>query len=284
MISRRRRGTRRRGRRRPARRRGRDAVQRVVPDRRRRCARAVAPDAALVVTDKNRDRARIWSSVLDNVGYTEQAGEKPLVADPSDARLPLFPGEPADALTTTQQRGVKTVAGERRTATRSRYTPEDRAARALDGDPTTAWRAAALGNARRPVHPPRSSTAPITTDHVNLVQPLNGGRNRWITKVELIFDGHTTVLGRARRVVAHGRRPDDHVRPAALLDARDPDHRRERPPPQAVRRAPTPSASPRSACATSTPTTTCASTRSSRCRRTSSTRSARAARRTRSCS
>ncbi len=34
-----------------------------------------------------------------------------------------------------------------------------------------------------------SSTAPITTDHVNLVQPLNGGRNRWITEVDLTFDG-----------------------------------------------------------------------------------------------
>ena len=34
---------------------------------------------------------------------------------------------------------------------------------------------------------------PITTDHVNLVQPLNGGRDRWITKVQLVFDGHSEV-------------------------------------------------------------------------------------------
>src|SRR6185295_15541410 len=70
---------------------------------------AVAPDAVLVVTDENRDRARIWSSVLDNIGYTEQRGEHPLVEDPNDARLPLFPGERADALTTTQQRGISSI-------------------------------------------------------------------------------------------------------------------------------------------------------------------------------
>ena len=28
---------------------------------------------------------------------------------------------------------------------------------------------------------------------MNLVQPLNGGRNRWITKAQLIFDGHTKM-------------------------------------------------------------------------------------------
>ena len=88
----------------------------------------VAPGTTLVVTDENRDRARIWSSVLDNVGYTEQAGEKPLVDDPNDARLPVFPGEPADALTTTQQRGVKTIQASAYGNTIT-YTPEDRAAR-----------------------------------------------------------------------------------------------------------------------------------------------------------
>ena len=153
--------------------------------------RAVAPDATLVVTDENRDRARSWGSVRDNLGYTEQAGEHPLVSDPADARLPVFPGEGAGAFTTTQQRGVKSVQASSYGNTIS-YTPEDRAARALDGDPTTAWRAAALGNAigqRIRLELDR----PIATDHINLVQPLNGGRNRWITRVDLVFDGHTKV-------------------------------------------------------------------------------------------
>jgi len=150
--------------------------------------RALAPDTTLVVTDENRDRARIWGAVLDNLGYTEQAGEKPLVDDPNDARLPLFPGEPADAETTTQQRGVRTIQASIYGNTIT-YTPEDRAARALDGDVTTAWRAAAFGKAVGQYLRLRLA-APVTTDHLNLVQPVNGGRNRWITAVDLIFDGH----------------------------------------------------------------------------------------------
>jgi hypothetical protein len=149
---------------------------------------AVVPDATLVVTDENRARARIWSSVLDNLGYTEQAGERPLVNDPSDARLPLFAGEAAGALTTTQQRGIKTIQASSYGNTIT-YTPEDRAERALDGDPSTSWRAAALGPAVNQFIRLQLA-APITADHVNLVQPINGGRNRWITKVDLIFDGH----------------------------------------------------------------------------------------------
>jgi arabinofuranan 3-O-arabinosyltransferase len=152
---------------------------------------AVAPDATLVVTDENRSRARIWSSVLDNVGYTEQAGEKPLVADPNDARLPLFSGEPRDALTTTQQRGIKSIQATVYGNTIS-YTPEDRAARALDGDVTTAWRGASLGDARGQYIRVQLA-APITTDHLNLVQPITSSRNRWITKADLIFDGRSRL-------------------------------------------------------------------------------------------
>jgi hypothetical protein len=125
--------------------------------------------------------------VLDNVGYTEQAGEKPLVDDPNDSRLPLFPGESAAALTTTQQRGIKAIQASAYGNTIT-YTPEDRAAHALDGDPATAWRADALGNALGQ-YIRLQLDAPIATDHMNLVQPLNGPRNRWITKVELTFDG-----------------------------------------------------------------------------------------------
>jgi arabinofuranan 3-O-arabinosyltransferase len=81
-------------------------------------------DATLVVTDTNRKRARRWSTVRDNYGYTEQAGEKPLVQDPSDARLDVFPDASDDAYTVTEQRGVKSVqawtgASARSTATRS---------------------------------------------------------------------------------------------------------------------------------------------------------------------
>src|SRR5262245_7440371 len=151
---------------------------------------AIAPDTTLVLTDQNRARARIWSAVHENAGYTEQAGEKPLVEDPNNNLLPLFPGESVDAMTTTQQRGIKSIQASAYGNTIT-YTPEDRAVRALDGDVTTAWRAAALGKAVGQFIRLQLDE-PITTDHVNLVQPVNGGRNRWITKVDVTFDGKHT--------------------------------------------------------------------------------------------
>jgi arabinofuranan 3-O-arabinosyltransferase len=151
---------------------------------------AIAPDATLVLTDENRARSRIWGSVHENVGYTEQAGEKPLVDDPNDNQLPLFPGESAYAMTTTQQRGIKSIQASSYGNTIT-YTPEDRAVQALDGDVESAWRAAALGKAVGQFIRLQLDE-PITTDHVNLVQPINGGRNRWITKVDVTFDGKDT--------------------------------------------------------------------------------------------
>ena len=68
------------------------------------------------------------------------------------------------------------------------YTPEDRPAMALDGDPQTAWRVGAFS----PVEGERlvvRLAAPVTADHLTLLQPVNGPRNRWITKARLTFDG-----------------------------------------------------------------------------------------------
>jgi hypothetical protein len=68
------------------------------------------------------------------------------------------------------------------------YTPEDRAARAFDGDVDTAWRTGAFDDVRgdriRVV-----LDEPITTDRINLVQPLKKPNERWITRAELRFDG-----------------------------------------------------------------------------------------------
>jgi hypothetical protein len=72
------------------------------------------------------------------------------------------------------------------------YTPEDAAGRAFDGDLETAWRAgafgAAVGERIRVV-----LDDPITTDRVNLVQPLDGARDRSITEVALRFDDGDAV-------------------------------------------------------------------------------------------
>ncbi len=156
--------------------------------------RAATPQGdVLVVTDNNRLRARRWTSVLDNVGYTEQAGgaDAPLDTDTSDARLPLFPDEQGDAETTTQQVGAVRVVASAYGNTIT-YTPEDRASRAFDGDPLTAWRTQGFGDARgQKIRIDMSG--PITTDHVNLAQPINGTLERWITSVQLTFDGKNPI-------------------------------------------------------------------------------------------
>jgi arabinofuranan 3-O-arabinosyltransferase len=165
--------------------------------------KAIGSDAVLVVTDSNRKRARRWSTVMDNVGYTEQAGEKPLAVDPSDARLDTFPKAGDDASTVTDQQGVKTVQA---TAYGNpiTYTPEDRASRAFDGNTDTSWTVAAfdlaIGNRIQLV-----TKQPIATDRVRLVQKQNGPQDRWVTQVRMTFDGGRPVtvnLDATSRIVA----------------------------------------------------------------------------------
>ena len=165
---------------------------------------AVGTGDVLVITDNNRLRARRWTSVKDNLGYTEEAGgaDAPLTTDLGDARLDVFPGEQPSALTTTNDVGVQRIVATAYGNTIT-YTPEDRAARALDGDPQTAWRTQAFGDARGQ-RIEIDLNANITTDHVRLLQPINGGRNRFVTNAVLTFDGGHPVpvtLGPQSRAV-----------------------------------------------------------------------------------
>ncbi len=149
--------------------------------------RALDDNAQLVLTDTNRRQARRWGTVRENVGYTERAGEKPLVDDPTDNRLDVFPGAGDDTRTVVQQRGVVRVDATGYGNPVS-FTPDDRPANAIDGDPRTAWRVGAFSDVtgeRWEVQ----LTAPTTTDHITLLQPITGSRNRFITTVRLRFDG-----------------------------------------------------------------------------------------------
>ena len=152
-------------------------------------ARTEAMDqgAVLVLTDTNRERGRRWSTMRDNFGYTETAGEKPLRDDPSDNRLPLYPDAPSDAYTTVEQRGVAAV---RATGYGNpvSFTPEDRAANALDGDLGTAWQVGALagvGGDRWRL----DTSHPVTASTITVVQRLSPLANRWITELEVRLDG-----------------------------------------------------------------------------------------------
>ncbi|HEX2850837.1 MAG TPA: alpha-(1-_3)-arabinofuranosyltransferase family protein, partial [Acidimicrobiales bacterium] len=154
-------------------------------------AEVAASDATLVLTDTNRLRARRWGTVRENNGYTEQPGAGPLVTDPADARLDLFPNESTGAQTIAQLRGVASVRATHYGNPVS-YTAEDRPANALDGDVSTAWRVGAFA----PVAGEKlriDLAHPVTAGSVHLVQPLTGARNRWITRLRLRFDDGSTT-------------------------------------------------------------------------------------------
>jgi arabinofuranan 3-O-arabinosyltransferase len=158
--------------------------------------RALAAGADLLVTDTNRKQARRWGTIRENTGYIETANEVP-VPDPSDQRLPLFPGAGTNAYTVAQLRGVKSVTASAY-GNNITYTPENRPANAFDSNPTTAWEVAAFGN---PVGQWIRVTlqAPVTTDHLTLTQAFVGV-NRWITQATITFDGGhplTVALGPA---------------------------------------------------------------------------------------
>lgn len=141
--------------------------------------------ADLVVTDSNRRQARRWGSVRENSGRTERVGEKPLVVDPTDNRLQVFPGAGDDTMTVSEQLGGATV-GASGYGNAVTYTPGDRAVNAFDGDDSTAWRVAAFAKAEGEFLD-ISLHQRVTADHIELLQG-QGAKNRWMTAVDLSFD------------------------------------------------------------------------------------------------
>lgn len=172
------------------------------------------PDAVLVVTDSNRRRGRRWSTLRDNLGETETAGQRPLEDDLTDARLPVFgdpdvdpsvddAGDDARSVIEYLDTGGPRVAMIRATGTGNpiAYTPEDRPARAFDGDPLTSWKTSAFDRAVGD-RIELTLEGRITTDQVRLVQVRNGPVDRYVTRVRLRFDDLErveVVLGEASR-------------------------------------------------------------------------------------
>jgi arabinofuranan 3-O-arabinosyltransferase len=147
--------------------------------------------ADLVVTDTNRKAGHRWGALRDQLGYTEMAEETPR-ADPSDNRLDLFGrlDDPSTQTVVEQQGGLRvTASGYGNQLT---FTPSDRAANAFDGDPATAWKVGAFSDVRGEWIQARSTTGPITTDHVGVLQAQRA-TNRFITKVRLTFDGKRPI-------------------------------------------------------------------------------------------
>ncbi len=152
---------------------------------------AAGADAPVLVTDSNRKAGQRWGVVHETEGQTETADEEPLEPDPSDNRLPIFPGAGTDTQTVAVHDGGVTARASSYGNSIS-YTPEDRAPQALDEDLRTAWAVGAFAPAtgeRLEI----TYDEPRTTGSIRLLQARNGVQNRWITGVRLTFDGGDPV-------------------------------------------------------------------------------------------
>ncbi|MFN8028575.1 MAG: alpha-(1-_3)-arabinofuranosyltransferase family protein [Acidimicrobiia bacterium] len=150
-------------------------------------AQSLAAQAALILTDSNRRRGASWfASLSHNKGATEQAGET--LPDPYLESFPLdvFPLATDADRTVVEQRGARVTA----TADGGTNLPEQRAARAFDGDPRTSWRVGGADptGASITVRP----DTPVRTDHVTLLQAP--AAERAIAVASVSVNGGTPVL------------------------------------------------------------------------------------------
>ena len=162
-------------------------------------AAALRQGATVVVTDTNRRRAFRWDTIVDEAGQT-LTPTQPQQTDAANSPVALFPGAPITSFTTASYLGVRAVTASAYGDTVT-YLPEDRPSQAIDGNLDTAWEVGAFG---QPVGQwwQVQFDRPTTTGAVNLVQPLTGAKNRWITRATLTFDGKhplTVRLGPASR-------------------------------------------------------------------------------------
>jgi hypothetical protein len=158
----------------------------TLDGRPRQLGAAVSSGATLVVTDTNRKSAFEWSTLSGNAGATLTASQA-APKDPKNAPLDIFPGAPPDSQSTAVWQGVQSVTASSY-GNDVAYIPENRPALALDGNTDTSWETEAFGRAVGQWWQV-TLDSPVTTDRVNLTQPLTGGPNRWITGVTLTFDG-----------------------------------------------------------------------------------------------
>jgi hypothetical protein len=147
--------------------------------------------AVLVLTDSNQKQLDTWGTVVDNYGYVEQANETPLVSNPAEEALPVFPHAGSDTQTVAVVSGVSSV---RATAYSNPITntAENQPLNAADGNPETAWTEGAFSPATDESIQV-SLLHPVRADHITLLQPQTGPRNRTVTNVTLTFDGGSPV-------------------------------------------------------------------------------------------
>jgi arabinofuranan 3-O-arabinosyltransferase len=158
--------------------------------------KVLTPASELLLTDTNAERLQRWTSIAGNLGAVETWPPAPTGPDPSAVALFPVPGAPASAFTRAEYQGAVYVTASRY-GLPATYAPEDRAAGAFDGDPSTAWTIEPAGAARDQWVEVRLDH-PVTADQVDLVQPLSAHPAAWITRVTLTFDGGRPVTADLR--------------------------------------------------------------------------------------
>ncbi len=160
----------------------------------------LAEGADLVVTDSNRRRGQRWGTIRENLGYTEEAGERPLVVDQKDNRNEVFPDRGDEVKTVAEYDGVASVQASHYGNPVS-YTPEERPVNAFDGNLRTQWRVGAFDDVDGERIVVRTD-GPVSADRINLVQPLQPMGNRTIAHATVrFFDGAGRGVGAPVEVV-----------------------------------------------------------------------------------
>jgi len=144
-------------------------------------------NASLFLTDSNQRRLNSYGVLHSSPGFVQQAGEQPVIKNPSQQTLLAYPDSVPGAQTVSVLGNVKSIQA-------SSYgnpianNPEVQPYYALDGSIDSAWQTAAFGKAPgqfiqidlgRRLH----------FDRIHLTQPQLSTVNRWITQVTVRVDG-----------------------------------------------------------------------------------------------
>ncbi len=142
----------------------------------------------LIITDSNRRQARHWGTIRENTGYIERSDEEP-ADDPADYRLAVFPQADSSHQTVAIHQGATVTASDYGNPVT--YTVDNRPTLAADGDRSTAWRVGAFDEVRGESLSIELENPATDAEGVTLVQPLNGNRNRHITRVRIHLDDYS---------------------------------------------------------------------------------------------
>ena len=149
---------------------------------------AIGTDPWWVLTDTDRKQARRWSTVSSNLGALEAAGPLTLDDDPSNQSLDVFdPSRAGGRQTVAVHAGDVADVRASYYGNRVAFTTGDAPAFAIDGDPSTAWRAGAFTETTG-LRWEVDLVRPVQTSTIGLLQPISGATNRYVVEARLTLD------------------------------------------------------------------------------------------------